>query len=125
MLIALITYLFLGGGPAVGAMQYFETAQGNLEYAIVDEDQRGEVAETLAAFELRTKQHGKAVRELAGNLRKSLKGRDASAADRDTLWDRYFELKANYDRDAIELRFRLRDQVSRDQWEALFAERTD
>ena len=112
-----------GGGEAVGAMQYFDIAQSNLELAIVDEDRRSAVAETLAAFELRTKQHGKAVSELAGNLRKGLKGRDVSAAELDTLWDRYFELRAGYDRDAIDLRFKLRDQVSREEWEALFAER--
>ncbi|NIV16971.1 MAG: hypothetical protein GWN47_00850 [Woeseiaceae bacterium] len=125
MLIALITYIFLGGGGSFGPMQYIETAQQNLDTAIVDVDKRDAARKALKGMEARTKDYSKEVNELAKALRKDLKGRNLDAEDLDAIWDTYFDLNATYNKDIIDLRFQLRELVSREQWNAIFETRSD
>jgi hypothetical protein len=45
---------------------------------------------------------------------------DATEADFDTIWHRYFAQREAYNRDLLDLRFQLKDQMTREEWQHVF-----
>ncbi|MEL7538097.1 MAG: hypothetical protein AAFZ58_08545 [Pseudomonadota bacterium] len=120
MLVALFTYLLLGGGDSFGAMPYIELARANLNATITDDEQRAATEEILLAIETRAAAQADDVASLSANLQGQFGSRDLDAAAIDALWEEYFETNADYADDMLDLRFQLRDEVSREQWSNLF-----
>jgi hypothetical protein len=42
-------------------------------------------------------------------------------AEIDKLWDQYIDLNSDTMRDMVELRFQLKNQLTRDEWEQVFS----
>lgn len=119
MLIALMTILFLGGS-SFGPMLYIDEARDNAKSAIIDDDQRKLVRDDLKSMKSRAKQYTKSVDGLTKDLRKEFGDRAAGEADLDVYWDHVFALNESLSEDLIDMRFALRDKVSREEWAGLF-----
>lgn len=53
-------------------------------------------------------------------MRKALKHHHTSIADVDPIWNDYMQGFETYNRDMIDLRFELKQHVTREQWKAIF-----
>jgi len=120
MLIALYTIFFLGGGGAFGPMDFIDEALDNTKSAIVDDDRRKEATASLKTMKARTKQHTKAIKGLSKEFDSGVSEHDIADEDIDAIWDQFFVLDSEYAGDIVEIRFELRDQVTREEWELLF-----
>ena len=120
MLIALYTIFFLGGGGTFGPMDFIDEALDNTKSAIVDDDRRKEATASLKTMKARTKQHKKAIKGLSKELGSSMSEHEVANEEIDAFWDHFFDLNSEYTRDIVEIRFELRDQVTREEWELMF-----
>ena len=123
MLIALFTIFILGGGGPFGPMVFIDDALENVESAIVEDDRRKETTATLKVMNKRSKEYTKAIRGLAKESPSEFSKHDGSDEEIEAFWGQFFELNSEYTNDLVEMRFELRDQLSRDEWEALFPAR--
>ena len=120
MLIALYTIFVLGGGGTFGPMEFIDEGLDNAKSAIVDDDRRKKAIATLKTMKARTKQHTKAIKGLSKELTSGVSRREIANEEIDANWDRFFELNSEYSRDIVEIRFQLRDQLTREEWEGVF-----
>jgi len=119
MLIALITILLLGGSNT-GMLDFIADTQDEVEVVMEKDDRRKEALSTLKAIKSRTEAHNKVVSGTSKDLNKSLADNDATEADIDTIWYRYFAQREAYNRDMLDLRFQLKDQMTREEWQQVF-----
>ena len=65
-------------------------------------------------------------KRVAGNFRgnyaiKAFAGVDTSDEELDAIWNRYFVAVNQYDHEIVDLRFELKDQLTREEWVAVFS----
>jgi hypothetical protein len=120
MLIALVTILILGGS-ATGMLDYIAYTQDTVKVVMEKDDQRKEVLDTLKTMKKRTDAHNKMVKGASKDMNKVLSSDEVTDADIDTIWDEYFAQRATYNRDMLDLRFQLKDQMTREEWQQVFA----
>jgi len=120
MLIALYTIFVLSGGGAFGTMVFIDEALGNTKSAIVDSDRRKEATASLKSMKTRTKQYTKAIKGISKEMDSSMSEHKLTDEAIDAIWDHVFDLNSEYSRDFVEIRFQLRDQVAREEWELMF-----
>jgi 2-polyprenyl-6-methoxyphenol hydroxylase-like FAD-dependent oxidoreductase len=119
MLIALITILLLGGSNT-GMLDFIADTQDEVEVVMEKGDQRKEALSTLKAIKSRTEAHNEAVTGASKGLNKALADNDATQVDIDTNWYRYFAQREAYNRHMLDLRFQLKDQMTREEWQQVF-----
>ena len=122
MLIALITILFLGGSSDSAVLDYIADTRKSVKTVIVDDERRKEVTNTLKAMKKRTSGRAKSARQVAKRLKSALADHDASEATINAAWDDYFAMTDAYNNDMIDLRFDLKEQLSREEWQELFSQ---
>ena len=121
MLIALFTILILGGS-ATGMLDFIADSQDTVKIVMEKDDRRKEVLATLKETKKRTDAHNKMVKGASKDLSKILSGDEVTEADVDAIWQGYFASRADYNRDMLDLRFQLKDQMTREEWQQVFAE---
>ena len=123
MLVALFTFLFLGGGGNTPEL-LANTAllQDRAETVITDSPQRNQALVVLKSMKNRTEARYKMARNTAEQLGALLGDHGVSDAELDTVWTGYMQGIQAYHRDMIDLRFDLKQHVSREEWEAIFAD---
>ena len=121
MLIALFTILFLGGSDT-GMLDFIADTQDIVKVVMEKDDRRKEVLATLKETKKRTNAYNKTVKGVSKDMSKILSSDDPTDADLDLSWDVYFASRANYNRDMLDLRFQLKDQMTREEWQQVFAE---
>jgi thioredoxin reductase len=121
MLIALIVGMLLGGGSS-GIMAYVADARADVKTVVEDKTRRGEALAILK----RMKKRAGALHKQAGKsgkaLNKALKSRAVPDADVEAIWSAHFERVDQFNADMIDLRFELREQLTREEWRQLFDE---
>jgi len=122
MALALYTIFVLSGGGTFGPMVFIDEALDSAKVAIVEDDRRKEATATLKAMRKRSSEYTKATEKLAKDLGPDTDDRDVSDEDLDEFWDKMVKLNSDYSNDIVEMRFQLRDQLSREEWEAMFRE---
>ena len=65
--------------------------------------------------------HNKMVKRTSKDMNKTLSGDAVTDADIDVVWDAYFSQRAAYNHDMLDLRFELKDQMTREEWQQVFA----
>ena len=120
MLIALITILILGGSNT-GMLNFIANTQDEVKVVMEKDDRRKEALGTLKAIEKRTEAHNKVVKGTSKDLNKELGNVEVSSEEIDTIWHRYFAQREAYNRDVLDLRFQLKDQLTREEWQQVFA----
>ncbi len=88
---------------------------------MVGEDRRKEALNTLKAMKKRTDARNKQVEQALKDLRKTLGNDDLDEADIDAIWNEYFAEIDQYDHDTLNLRFELREHISREEWQEIFS----
>ena len=120
MLIALFTMLFLGG-DATPLLAYIDAYQERAKTVITDEGRRDQAKSILKAMEDRNRDHGKTVNSQAELLGEMSEDPNATDAEIDAIWDEYFQDVDAYHAGLADARFELKQYVSRDEWQAIFA----
>jgi hypothetical protein len=119
MLIAIFTILILGGSNT-GMLDFIADTQDEVKVVMEKDDRRKEALGTLNALKKRTDAHTKAVKNSSKDLSKIVMSDDVTVADIDTVWDDYFSQRAAYNQDMLDLRFQLKDQLTREEWQQVF-----
>jgi len=122
MLIALFTILLLGGGGGSGILDFIADTQDTVKVVVEKDDRRKEMLGTLKAMKKRANAHGKVLRRSSRDLNRVLADDEVTEAAIDTIWYRYFAQREVYNREMLDLRFQLRDQMTREEWEQVFGE---
>jgi hypothetical protein len=120
MLIALFTILFLGGS-STGTLDYIADTQDTVKVVMEKDDRRKEALGTLKAMKKRTNAHNKMVKRTSRDMNKALSNDAVTDADIDAIWDVYFQQRETYDIDMLDLRYQLRDQMTREEWQQVFS----
>ena len=121
MLIALFTILLLGGS-ATGMLDYIADTQDTVKVVMEKDDRRKEVLGTLKAMKKRTDARNKTVKRASKDMSKTLSSNEVTEANIDVIWDAYFSERAAYNEGMLDLRFQLKDQMTREEWQQVFAE---
>jgi len=120
MLIALFMILFLGGS-ATGMLNYIADTQDAVKVVMEKDDRRKEALGTLKTMKKRAASHNKMVKRTSKDMIKTLSSDEVTQADIDTVWDAYFSQRAAYNVDMLNLRYQLRDQMTREEWQQVFS----
>jgi hypothetical protein len=120
MLIALFTILILGGS-STGMLDFIADTQDEVKVVMQKDDRRKEALSTLKAMKKLTDARNKMVKATSKDMSKTLSMEDVTDADIDTVWDAYFAHRAAYNQDILDLRYQLKSQVTREEWQQVFA----
>jgi hypothetical protein len=120
MLLALYTIFVLSGGGTFGPIVLIDEALDSAKIVIVEDDRRKEATATLKEMRERSSDYTKATKKLAKALGPDTDDRDLSDEDVDLFWDQIIRLNSDYSNDIVNMRFQLRDQLSGEEWAALF-----
>ncbi len=123
MLIILFTILFLGGAPKP-FLDYIGDVQDSVKTVMPEGEQRTAALSTVKTIEKRTKARNKSVGKLEKQMNKALNDHGIADADIDAIWTEYFRTVREFNRELIDLRFKLKEYVSREEWQAIFADGT-
>ena len=122
MLIALFTILFLGGGADTAVLGTISETRKLVKTVIVDDERRKEVTSTLKVMKKRTSAYGKSTKQIAKRIAGALAEHDGSEVVINAAWVDYFAMTDAYNDDLIELRFELKEQLTREEWRELFSQ---
>ena len=121
MLIALMTILFLGGSTT-GLLDFIAQTEDNIKIVMEkDARQKGALA-TVKEMKKRTKARNKQVNKTRKQLSNLLGDPEATEADIDATWNTFYAEVESYNVDMLDLRFELRDRLTRDEWQQVFSE---
>ncbi len=120
MLIALFTILLLGGS-STGPLDYIADTQDTVKVVMEKDDRRKEALGTLKAMKKQANARNKMVKRASKDMKKTLSADEVTDADIDIVWDAYFSQRAAYNHDMLDLRFQLKDQMTREEWQQVFA----
>ena len=122
MLVALLTLLFLGGGSATAVLTYVADSQDAVKAAVLDDDRRKAALGTLKEMKAVAKNQSKMMQKTVKELKPYVGDQASDDADVEALWEDYFERMQVSDQQMLDLRFTLRDQLTREEWEQVFGE---
>jgi len=120
MLIAIFTILFLGGS-STGLLEYIGETEDTIKIVMEKDDRRQGALGTVKAMQIRTKARNKQVKNARKEFSKTLANHEVTMADIDAVWDIYFVEVEDYNSDMLELRFELRNRVTREEWQKMFS----
>lgn len=121
MLIALLTIMLLGGG-ASASLDYIADSRDAVKTVMAEDGRQKDALSVLKAMKKRAKSQNKLVRKSVKELGKLLEGREDITAEGDDILDRHLENVASYSSDMLDLRFELKEQITRDEWGQIFSE---
>jgi hypothetical protein len=121
MLIALITIMFLGGA-STGVLDYIADTRDNIKQVMPKGDEQKAALATLKAMKKRSSARNKQAKRAAKALDKTYADHAARGAEADAIWAELFTEIGHYNNDMLDLRFELKEQISREDWEEIFSE---
>ena len=119
MLVGLFAILFLGGSSYF-LLEDIEIVQDRVEDAIVDVSQRDRAKDILGQMEDVAKERKKMVKDMVDQLSNFVDDPIVSDPELDALMADYWAIVGVDHRTLIELRFDLKEHVTRDEWQILF-----
>ena len=121
MLIALMTILFLGGGGGSSAvMAYFAESQDRVKEVVIDNVRSDEAVDILKSMQGLGKQQNEAWQDVFKELENEFGEHESDEDAIDAIWDDYYRQLREINDEAVELRFELREQLTREEWEQVF-----
>ncbi len=70
----------------------------------------------------KAKGHEKEFKQVAKSLKNIFSEHDFSESEANETWQQYIERTVDYRREMVVLQFELRDQISREEWNTIFAD---
>lgn len=89
---------------------------------MVKDDRLRAAQEVVKTMEKRTKDQNKQVDKYAKRLDEALADHDSPTAEIDKLWSKYHALRKNYQLRMVNLRFELKEHITREEWQEIFGE---
>ena len=120
MLIAIMTFLFLGGSSSSGLTDFVKAARADVKEVVEDKDRRRAATATMKQLKKAASARTKAFGRISKRVGKLGDGGDFNAQQVDDIWYQFFAVNDQYSREMIELRFQLREQLTREEWEQVF-----
>jgi hypothetical protein len=120
MLITLMVVLLLGGSVTNSLLDYIADGRDEAKAVIVADERRKDVLDTFKKLKKRTEVQQEQVKSSGKQLASVLASADLQSADTDKAWWTYFERVDVYNADMLDLRYELREQLTRDEWERIF-----
>ena len=120
MLIALMTILFLGGSTT-GLLDFIAQTEDNIKVVLEKDARQKGALDTVKEMKKRTKARNKQVNKSRKDLSKVLADPETTGADIDATWDTFYAEVESYNADMLDLRFELRDRLTRDEWQQVFS----
>ena len=121
MLIALFTILLLGGG-SLGALEYIGDTRGAVKIVVPKGDSQKSALSTLKVMKKRTSAHSKVLKGTMKELERAFSDHDTTVDDLDAIWGEFFVEMNRHNIDMLDLRFELKESISREEWQAIFEE---
>lgn len=121
MLAALFVILFLGGGTTA-FLDFIAESESAVKSVMVKDELRSDALNVLGAIEKRAKDHNKQVKKIIKELSESLEGREDNPEAIADISQRYYAALDSYSSDILDLRFELREHVTREEWAQIFPE---
>lgn len=120
----LITYLYLTYGGGSPEFLNFIAERIDAVKAVIVEDERQKAAiNILELMQERSKEHNKQVNEIDEEINNLIENRDAELADITAVSDSDFEHIQSYSSDILDLRFQLKELVTREEWADIYQEK--
>ena len=120
MLIAIMTILFLGGGSNM-FLDFVSETKGEVKEVVQDEDRRDAALDTLKLMKKEASARNKSTKKLSKLIAKQVKDGGPTTSELETAWSDHYETVDGYYARMIDLRFELRDSVTREEWQQIFA----
>jgi hypothetical protein len=117
MLIALYTIFVLGGGGS-GTLDFIADTSDTVKVVVENEESRKTALSTLKAMKKLSSNNDKAVKRASKELNAALESDDHAAIE--SAWDKILQQRRAYDNSMLDMRFELKDQLTREDWEAVF-----
>ena len=121
MIWALLAVMFFGGGVQDAVLDDIKETKGVVSDVVEDKSRRSDINATLSEMKKRSKQRNKSAKQAFKELQGEMAEHDINEADIDTVFDNHLASLNEYNVDMIDLRFQLKDQLSREEWAALFS----
>jgi hypothetical protein len=125
MIAALIAILFLGGGVDDPVLDYVKFIRSSVEEVVIDEERRAEARATLKQMKKLTSGHSKSNQKTFNSLLVVMSEKETDTETVDALWEDYYQSVDSYNERMIDLRFELRDTLTREEWEQMFADSSE
>ena len=121
MIAALIAVLFLGGGIENAVLDYVAYMRGSVKEVVVDEERQAVARATVQEMQKLTSAHSKANQKAFKTLLGEVSEMETDVEIVDALWEDHFRAVETYNEQMIDLRFELRDSLTREEWQAIFS----
>ena len=122
MLIAtLVALLFLGSGANM-MLDGIDQTKDNIKAAIVDESTRKAALDIVDKLEDTAKDYAKADSKDEKELLKLIQQYETTTAEVQNNLDASFQQRLKYQQEMLAIRVELKDKLSREQWDKVFAE---
>ena len=106
----------------MGISNFIADIENSIKPVVVNDERRKEALGTIKAMKKRIKAHKKDVKQITKAVKKGFSEHEVQSEEVDKLWDQYIDQIGETSRDLIDLRFQLKDQLTRDEWEQVFSE---
>ncbi len=120
MLFILYTMLFLGGS-STAMLGFIADTEDSVKTVMLKDDRQKAALSTLKAIKKRTNARNKQVKRVMKDLNLALQQDDISTADIDKIWAGYFAEVDQYKDDILDLRWKLKGHINREEWEGIFS----
>jgi hypothetical protein len=123
MLITIITILFFAGGSSsMGLLYDFGDTKKLVKTYVVDDERKDAALDVVKEFKARGKAENKNIKELSKQVKNSLTDNEGVDAQVEYLGQEFLDSTRVYYKDLLDLRFKLRDQFTSEEWAAAYAE---
>ena len=119
MLIALITFLLLGGSD--GRLTAIKDYEKQIKVVVPKGETQELALAVLKEARTDTKAFNKSRKNATKEFSKVVENHEVDPDKIDELWSDYHQANYNFDMQNVELRFRLKQHLSREQWSQVFS----
>ncbi len=120
MLIALLTVLLLGGTSSF-MLDYVADTRDNVKIIVPKGDRQKSALNTLKAMKKSTRAYEKHLRKAGKELYKVIDLPDDVESELDAVWTAHFAVVQRRNDEMLDLRFELREQLTREEWAEIFS----
>ncbi len=120
MLIVLFTILILGGGG--GLVGDVKQVGKDIKTLMEKGDERKAALSTLKQMEKLTKRRDKNFKKVRKQMLSTISDHDYEVSYLDQLWSDYKGTRSEFHREFVELRFELKEHISREDWAKIFSQ---
>ena len=117
MLLALYT-IFILGGSGSGTLDFIADFSDTVKVVVENKEDQKAALSTLKSMKKLTSSYDKDHKRTSKELNSAMSSDDNATID--AVWDQHLQQRNAYDSSMLDLRFELRDQLTREEWQSVF-----